>query len=377
MSGSRVKQLDVLRAVAVLMVIIHHAFYTLMDDYPLTLRLCVSAMRRAGWAGVDLFFVLSGFLISGLIFREYRKHGKFDVVRFFVRRGFKIYPSFYVFLAVTAVVVHVAGYASDFGYTETRRVLPEILFVQNYVPGLWGHTWSLAVEEHFYLATGIGLFLLSRRAKGTGNPFSYVPGVFFTSAAVVLGLRILTVLVRPGIEDWRNYYPTHLRLDSLSFGVYLSYLYNFHHEAMMSWLEKHKTAVLCVGLLLCGMSIAFRKDTVPMATVGYTILYVGFGAVMMVSLLWRPDNVTGLRRRLLDALAYTGTHSYSIYLWHLPIAIWMSIYTSRPDSGWNYYHFMLVYVSASLVLGVLISKLVEVPALALRNRLFPSRSDAL
>src|SRR5277367_6483083 len=125
----RNKRLDVLRCVAILLVLFHHGQIT-----PL--------FSRAGWVGVDLFFVLSGFLISGLLFGEYRKKGSIQFQRFFIRRGFKIYPAFYFLLAFVALVElyrHV--------FSSLTKYLHEVFFIQSYYPGIWSYTWSLAVEE--------------------------------------------------------------------------------------------------------------------------------------------------------------------------------------------------------------------------------------
>ena len=86
---TRNRNLDALRAVAILLVLGRHFEY---------FRL----WSQVGWAGVDLFFVLSGFLISGLLFAEWKQRGSIGIARFYVRRGLKIYPAFYVFLAMTA-----------------------------------------------------------------------------------------------------------------------------------------------------------------------------------------------------------------------------------------------------------------------------------
>jgi peptidoglycan/LPS O-acetylase OafA/YrhL len=87
----RNKRLDILRCVAILLVIFYHGGV-------------VKYLSPSGWMGVDLFFVLSGFLISGLLFSEYRKNGSIQFKRFFVRRGFKIYPAFYSFVAFIALI---------------------------------------------------------------------------------------------------------------------------------------------------------------------------------------------------------------------------------------------------------------------------------
>src|SRR5260370_38814364 len=95
----RNKRLDVLRCIAIILVIFHHG--QVFDIF-----------SRAGWMGVDLFFVLSGFLISGLLFGEFRKKGSIQYKRFFVRRAFKIYPAFYIFLACTAFLEYFHHHSS-------------------------------------------------------------------------------------------------------------------------------------------------------------------------------------------------------------------------------------------------------------------------
>src|SRR5262249_60135649 len=105
-------------------------------------------IHRIGWMGVDLFFVLSGFLVSGVLFREYQRHQGLQVGRFLARRGFKIYPGFYLLLLATWAMGASAG---PRGAITTPQLLREAFYLQSYVPGFWSHTWSLAVEEHFYL----------------------------------------------------------------------------------------------------------------------------------------------------------------------------------------------------------------------------------
>ena len=144
---TRLKQLDVLRAVAVLLVLCSqvHSF-----DW----------LQRCGWIGVDLFFVLSGFLVSGLLYSEYKKYGSLSPKRFLVRRGLKIYPAFYTFVIGSVILMLLTRMK-----IPLDLLLAEILFVQNYYGALWGHTWSLCIEEHFYLLLTAGLYLLWRRAS--------------------------------------------------------------------------------------------------------------------------------------------------------------------------------------------------------------------
>jgi len=133
--NSRNPSLDVLRGVAVLLVLGYHAQFPAF---------------RIGWSGVDLFFVLSGFLISGLLFSDYKKFGHIRLGRFWFRRAFKILPSLYSLLATLILITIRFGkwhQVSHIGY------LGSALFFYNYLPlhtvPIIARTWSLAVEEHF------------------------------------------------------------------------------------------------------------------------------------------------------------------------------------------------------------------------------------
>ncbi|NBX63664.1 MAG: acyltransferase, partial [Bacteroidetes bacterium] len=111
--------LDLLRALAILLVLGRHSFAN-------------GLWHWIGWSGVDLFFVLSGFLVSGLIFQEVKTQGDVRLGRFLVRRALKIYPSFYVFLLVSVL----AAWMTDRNY-ETSQLLSEIFYLQSYFDGLW------------------------------------------------------------------------------------------------------------------------------------------------------------------------------------------------------------------------------------------------
>ncbi|MCW1916485.1 acyltransferase [Luteolibacter sp. GHJ8] len=166
----RFNQIDILRAIAVLLVLGRH-----MSSCPPEVNMAVHKMTeawiRGGWIGVDLFFVLSGFLVSGLLFREHDRSGRIDAKRFLIRRGFKIYPPFWLLILATVVLGALRGRG-----LEWEKIWAELLFVQNYFPGIWVHTWSLAVEEHFYLLLTFA-FLLALRFR-RDCPFSVIPVAF-------------------------------------------------------------------------------------------------------------------------------------------------------------------------------------------------------
>ena len=356
----RLKELDILRGVAVLLVLACHCRAS-------------EFLLRSGW--VDLFFVLSGFLISGLLFSEFKLRGSIGYRRFFIRRGFKIYPAFYVFLVGTAVVSYI--------FLQNATViqyLREIFFVQNYWHGVWDHTWSLAVEEHFYILLPILLLLLIRVFPNQQDPFFLLPQIFLVAAISCLAFRAISVW-------WRtpNFHTavlaTHDRIDSLFFGVLLAYFHHFHYGVLHNLLRPTLNRIIimvCSGCLVSTVYFLPRESRF-FATFGFTFLYLGFGGILLCSLYVR-DVLKGRVARIVTAIgsaaATIGVYSYSIYLWHGPVAAWFPGLVKRIlHVSFNFNVRAAISVTAALGLGVLMSKLVEYPMLRLRDRIFPGILD--
>jgi peptidoglycan/LPS O-acetylase OafA/YrhL len=296
--------LDVLRCVAVLLVLFRDS------DTPL---------QWGGWIGVDLFFVLSGFLVSGLIFREYQRTGDVDANRFLVRRGFKIYPSFWVMLAATLAVD---------GVTDAQRTWGELLFMQNYIGGLWPHTWSLAVEEHFYIGLALCVAFTKR--------FRLVPALFVLVAVACLAQRF--VMSYHGI----NLYWTNFRIDSLLFGVLISYYWHFKGVR----LTRYRWPLLITGCLLLVPFFLFDSaNNIYVFVYGLTVIYIAAGMILIGMLNFHPP---------LKWMAKVGMYSYSIYLWHM----FVHRYIENP----------LLFFIVSIAFGVLMGVAIEYPLLALRDR---------
>jgi peptidoglycan/LPS O-acetylase OafA/YrhL len=349
---SRLPALDVLRAAAVILVIGRHIIPP--PDAPWLLR----AWNHGGWIGVDLFFVLSGFLVSGLLFKELRRYGTVQVPSFLMRRGLKIYPAFYLMLVVTLVVF------PRFGFVPSgASVAAEALFVQNYFPGIWPHTWSLGVEEQFYLILAAAFAAAVRWSSSVW--VRRVPAILGALAVAMLGLRVVALSSPYG--HLTHLYPIHLRADSLGFGVLLSYYWNYHHETFVARLHPARWLLFTVGLLLMSPPFFFVMDRTPwLYTLGLTALYVGAGFVLVALLLARwPNNP------LVRGLAFVGVHSYSIYLWHFPVIVWW-VYGLRLPGPVSE---LVVAQLASIAVGIAAARLVEVPTLKLRERLCPSRVD--
>ena len=345
--SQRNQSLDVLRCIAVLLVLgVHDPYYHFW--------------WRTGWIGVDLFFVLSGFLISGLLFKDYQAHGSIDWRRFLVRRGFKIYPSYYVLLGVTGLLLSLDarngqwfGRVNDFGHI----IRVSAAFLTNYrrealVPP-FGHLWSVAVEEHFYVLLPGMLILLAKRR--TRDPFAWVLILFPLTAFLCLALRCFTV------PRWQIVDATHLRIDSLFAGVALGYLYHFRR----GWFDRlagTRWSLVAAGVF-CSPALFLAENTRKMQTVGLTSLYIGFALLVAWSINRSPrGRVAGA---IFKAAASVGFYSYSIYLWHDLLSMFITSWANSAIPFWS-------YIFMSIALGIVMSKAIEMPALALRDRLFPA-----
>jgi peptidoglycan/LPS O-acetylase OafA/YrhL len=343
--------LDILRAVAVLLVFCYHSEGAIL-------------VSRFGWTGVDLFFVLSGFLISGLLFREYQATQEIRPGRFLLRRGLKIYPQFYLFMGATLAVGWWNG-----SRPPLPRILAELFFVQNYAPGIWTHTWSLGVEEHFYLLLTLVFVMLARR--GGPNPFRALPVWIAASCAVILGLRVLTWKLHPQITDYWNVFPTHLRADSLLTGVLVSYYHTFHGADFTRWMRRVGGWVPPVSILLLAPVTFLTREDPFMVTAGFSLVAWGFG-LLLVSVLY-PMKPAPAPSRGSRAMASLGQVSYAFYLWHAPVLVTGDAWKLAAQAhGVSIPALVLTVLTfgASLAMALITTKLIEAPVLRWRDRRF-------
>ncbi len=328
--------LDLLRAAAVLLVFCYH-----------------SSGVWFGWIGVDLFFVLSGFLVSGLLFREYQSTQHVRAGRFLLRRGLKIYPQFYFFIAAMLVFAYFQGSAPRFG-----QAAAELAFVQNYAAGIWGHTWSLAVEEHFYLLLTLFIVLLARR--GGASPFRLLPAWIAVSCLAILGLRLVTWKLHPQVSLYGNVFPSHLRIDSLLAGVLAAYYQTFRREDLAAWMRRAGEWAPRVSILLLSPVLFLDREHPFMVTVGFSLVSLGF-LLLLLSVL-HPVKPAGVPSRASRAMGRLAQLSYGFYLWHGAVLVY------APVHGLSIPLAMTITFGASLSLAFATTRLIEIPVLRWRDR---------
>jgi peptidoglycan/LPS O-acetylase OafA/YrhL len=373
-TNSRLIGLDVLRFVAASLVLAAHSnnfgdagiiFNKIPDVFFL--------FMPTGWVAVDIFFVLSGFLVSGLLFREATQTGTVSLGRFLIRRGFKIYPAFWVMIACTVAWRLLHG-----GSIPLKHLLGELFYLQNYGYRLCWHTWSLAVEEHFYFLLA-GLFYILKRRSGPNWPinFSVIPDLCLTVAIVCLILRFVTWLVTicKSSENFLWFVAAdHAVIDSLFFGVMLSH---FWHN---SWNEKMKTRIISmrwlfalVGLCLLSPDVAQLMGDQWYDIFGFILVYLGAGCWLLSCLAIDYFHCP----LFIKWLAWLGKCSYSVYLWHFFVGenLYPLVEVKLENmSGWILN--ALIYFASSWAFGVLMASIIEFPALRCRDRWFPSLSHS-
>jgi len=372
-----VVQLDLLRGCAILLVLVHHSFSLDLPQPALEELQVFTPLIRMGDIGVPIFFVLSGYLIGGLMLKEASETGKLDPVRFLFRRAFKIYPPFY------AVIIVYSAYLILFeNGMDLERLLREIFFLQNYgAGGLIDVSWSLAVEEHFYLSFAAIAFLMVSRSRPVDNAFGIV---FATKAFRLLPWLALSLMLVTWIWRCTEFLPmsdseiakrtptleTHFRIDALFAGAALAWFQVARPRP--GWIDRYQPVFLLAAITILGLS-ALPSGIFPhqIRKTHYLVLLTGASATV----LWVLLGHTVKNRPLWRVLGLIGRHSYCIYLVHIPAYRLLNrLLGGPPDQCPTLIYVALAWLTA-IFAGICMTKAIEEPALQLREHWFPRRSS--
>jgi peptidoglycan/LPS O-acetylase OafA/YrhL len=313
------------RGLAILLVILFH--HTLMQPETLFDRVYVN-LARLGWSGVDLFFVLSGFLITGLLVDA--KGGPRYYRNFYVRRTLRIFPLYYAFLFFTFRVApwlwpdtQLAAMARESmeGRSEAWYWLygSNVLFARD---ENFGHpnlavTWSLAIEEQFYLVWPLIVALTSRRTL-----------MWTCAGLIVTALALRTALVVGGAHAILPYVLPVCRVDALASGALVALAMRSDQPGPVAAPRRLLTVarIVAPAAALIVLAIWYIEDPFDnadwsdplMQTAGYTSLALGYAAIVALAAGGRADSwLVGFFR--LSALRTLGRYSYALYLFHVPV----------------------------------------------------------
>ena len=315
LSAKRLSSLDGLRGIAVLSVI---AFHTLrVTGHEGFFGRVLNRLQESAWAGVDLFFVLSGFLITGILLDTRRSPSYFRT--FFARRTLRIFPLYYAVLAVAIIAV-----PAILGPSHLPDLYPRLLanqvwlwtYTANYLqatgahtlPG-FGHFWSLAIEEQFYWFWPAVVYFASRRK------------LFGICVAVCLSSPLLRLVLIEfgGVREWAIRQYTFTRADALLAGALVAVLLR---EADLLRQFRH-LFVAAIALSFAALAaIAVRNHYVPYEATETVVLGYSCLGVLFAALVHHLATREGRTARLLSssALRWFGRYSYGIYIFHWPVA---------------------------------------------------------
>ncbi|MDO7843289.1 acyltransferase family protein [Sphingomonas immobilis] len=336
--GNRRQTLDVVRGIAILLVIAFH-----LDAA--TGVAAIDALRpvaRAGWCGVDLFFVLSGFLVGGMVLEEAARPEGLRLGRFFSRRALRLLPPLYAYLAALLLIG---------GAQAWPMVMPVLFHLQNYGTTAPSHLWSLAVEEHFYLAAAFALPWLARRG-GTRV-------IAALMAVMIACLALRTGALIAGETHLHLQWQTQYRIDALTMGVLLAAV-RLYRPALFAALTERRW--LFGGVAAAGFAVLVTiGDDGWRPGLGFVIAYPAAAALILALYSARIP-------RLLEwpacGLARLGVIAYSLYIWHASVA--RVVEGLAPAIGSPLLVLALKYAAVIAVAAAMYAA-VERPALRLRT----------
>ncbi len=355
--------LDHLRALAILLVLGIH--YQLFFPHPSW----TGWFMQIGWTGVDLFFVLSGFLISSQLFADIRKERSISLKTFFIKRFFRILPIYFF----------VVGVYFLFPLFREKEALPPLwkflTFTQNFgldakYFGTFSHAWSLCVEEHFYLLFPLILIFLQR-----GNLFakSYWILIALPIFGIIFRVYLWNIyypsnaVINSSIWYWTEhiYYPTYNRLDGLLVGVGIAALYQFSPK-LWGKISKFGNHSIFLGIVLLTIIYFYFSDIGAYSTTiwGFPLLAIAYGFLVLGAI--SPSSFLYHWNSRISTLI--ATLSYGIYLIHKVIFHTTQGLLTKLSIEKNGNFMLLACFVACIVAAWLMHLTIEKPFMKIRNR---------
>ncbi|NOW97014.1 acyltransferase [Mucilaginibacter sp. SG564] len=352
-----IKSFDCLRGFAIVLVMLLHGNHVFF---------------KGGWIGVDLFFVLSGYLITSLLQNEYSTFGSISFSKFYIRRALRLFPPLLICILIANILW---GYTKfDPGANQIVATFAGLFYFTNFlirsVPGNMAHLWSLSVEEHFYFFWPIFalLFVFKRPFHGRIN-------FMVTLLVIVTILRILAFhqnhhfhLIT--IDAYRF---TVCRIDSILLGSLLAFIPAEIQREDINTKNRTNIALLIVFLLLAFVFILLKidKDDVYLNNGGFILTNL-----LCVGTVWFAIKKQHHAIFSSKVLSWIGKRSYGIYAYHLPIFL-ASDSLIDPKSIVSIVTVNVARIAISFGLAALSFKYVETPILKLKNRYQVKKAESV
>jgi len=365
----RLPGLDLLRSVAIVWVMLFHSFVVggLGPDW--------AWLSRYGWMGVDLFFVLSGFLIGTQVLNPLAHGGRLAFRDFYLRRAFRILPAYW---AVLAIYLLWPGLREAPGMESWWKFMAFVMNLSiDYLKNTaFSHAWSLCVEEHFYLLFPLLASLMARRPSM--RKFAAVCAILvFAGVALRSSVWLHNMASDPSLErNWfveDIYYPTWNRLDGLLCGVALAAWKVFHPQGWAN-ARRYSNVSLLVGLAVMALALGLFQDRIGLLAnaIGWPVLSAGLGLLVFAGA--GRDSLIG--RWKVPGAEWLAAASYSLYLVHKALYHVVQAQWGDQLAGKGLFAFF-AYGFAALAAGAVLHYTVERPLLRLRDQVpFLQRHNA-
>lgn len=403
------KVIDGIRAIAILWVIIFHAWLFQLNTFPDTITGVFNypffIWITRGDLGVDLFFVISGFLIGTILFKEFKKNSKIDFKKFYLRRFFRLIPA-YTFAMLLAIY-----FLKDIGLNNWESAWSNFLYINNYIIGSYmPWTWSLAIEEQFYIfAPFLIAFIL---------PMFRKKWLFFSILAIIpialtyhysANIFQFTIPFKSTFLDdnwnnwfWNYYMLTHLRYGGLLSGVAAAYLNVYYRASVVQYFSNNDKInnlliLFCISIFIFISSVSLGQwteletsvfDALPTGSGRwYEILHrevfcYGVAFLILASIYSKSMIIKPLTYFLsLDFFYPFAQVSYSAYLFHEMFMLWYfpkaTIYLQASD--FSEMNIIMLNGLVSLVVILFVASLmyliIEMPFQKMRNKLTLTKAD--
>ncbi|MDN3692238.1 acyltransferase [Chryseobacterium tructae] len=366
--SERLYGLDHLRSLAIILVLLFHYRAFQHPEW-------IEIMGKFGWTGVDLFFVLSGFLISGQLFKEMQTKRTIRLKTFYIKRFFRIIPAYFFTLFLYFTVP----------FFREREALPPlwkfITFTQNYGlnvidQGTFSHAWSLCIEEQFYLILPLFLLLIL-----PSKLFKYLPGlmvlfiVFSITMRLIIWNTSIVGMETNSLEFWRTwymtiYYPTHTRLDGLVMGVLISYCMQYS-SGFKRKVHQNGNGLFLVGIVLLGITFWIcNEQASEMASVwGFTLVAISYGCILMSAI----STSSFLSKWKSYITAELAALSYAVYLSHKGVIHMIQTLFEQFNLETSDMGCLIVCLMGCLISALLYRFFIEKPFANMKDRLLKTR----